>query len=511
MRILIAGLAMFILAGATQGMIHVPGDQPTIQAGIDVAADGDTVLVQPGAYVETIDYGGRNVLEASTYLTTGDTSLVAATVIDADSLGSCVELTAGESDAALAGFTLINGFADFGGGFNCLNAVLELDRVVVSNCAGQFGGGMFFEGGQLTADQVVFEGNQAFYGSGGGIYFSDAMATVENAVFRNNSGGHGGGIQCSQTGLTLENVEFTDNEAGFGGGLSCWYSSEVSVNNAVICGNSVQISGGGVNVRTGATLILENAVVMHNEASYGGGVNVVGNTCEGILEYVTVASNTAWTSGGGLQCGDQAVMQLTNSTVQGNSAGHWGDGLYAYHAHAVSHNSIIWDNVPEEVYFQDSGDPSSITVACSDIRGAEDGIVTNGNGTVFWQLGNFDQDPLFCAPGAGDFSLAAASPCLPGNHPEGFDCDLIGAHGLGCETPAAPVTDLSITVSDGVTIELSWSVVAGAAGYRVYRFGEAFAPRESWELVSEQSETGYSEILLPDIAWGFYSVTALSE
>ena len=56
--------ALSLQAAATT--IHVPADEPTIQAGIDAASVGDTVLVAPGTYVgpgnRGIDFGGGDVL-----------------------------------------------------------------------------------------------------------------------------------------------------------------------------------------------------------------------------------------------------------------------------------------------------------------------------------------------------------------------------------------------------------------------------------------------------------------
>jgi hypothetical protein len=46
--------------------------------------------------------------------------------------------------------------------------------------------------------------------------------------------------------------------------------------------------------------------------------------------------------------------------------------------------------------------------------------------------GNFWRNPLFCDPSHGILTLAANSPCLPGNHPSGCSFGQIGALGQGC-------------------------------------------------------------------------------
>jgi hypothetical protein len=83
-----------------------------------------------------------------------------------------------------------------------------------------------------------------------------------------------------------------------------------------------------------------------------------------------------------------------------------------------------------------SGPAEIINLDCTDIFGNADG---DWVGEISGQLGvngNFSANPLFCDLEAGALDLRADSPCLPGQHPEGYDCGLIGAFDESCGVTA---------------------------------------------------------------------------
>jgi hypothetical protein len=84
----------------------------TIQHGINTASSGDTVLVHPGTYVESIDFTGKNIVVGSLFVTTGDPDYIQQTVINGNRNTHVVTFASGETSAArLSGFTITNGYA----------------------------------------------------------------------------------------------------------------------------------------------------------------------------------------------------------------------------------------------------------------------------------------------------------------------------------------------------------------------------------------------------------------
>jgi len=214
--------------------INIPTDYTTIQEGIDASVDGDTVLVQPGTYVENINYN-KNIVVGSLMLTTGDTSYISQTIIDGNQNGNVISISGYDSgNAVLLGFTVTNGYAmEEGAGIWCRNSIIEY-CIIKNNVSETIGGGMSI-GGTL----------------------------VKNCIIKNNiCSGSGGGIEI-QGNATIENCLIINNESYWGAGINFNYNSNSTINNCTIINNVSEGGGGGINFHESSPTV-SNSILNNN-------------------------------------------------------------------------------------------------------------------------------------------------------------------------------------------------------------------------------------------------------
>jgi len=198
------------------------GDFVTIQAALDAAADGDTVVVYPSsgselqAYIENVVFPARAVTLRS--LDPEDPAVVADTVIDGNHEGAALQFQPGTpKGAVLAGLTLRNGQGTSGGGIVCANADPLIRRCTITGCEAS---------------------------SGGGIFLSQSRATLEHClILGNESSGNGGGIVCSASSPRIDGCTVSGNYAHYGGGVYCVGSSHAVLVNCVLSGNQAESYG----------------------------------------------------------------------------------------------------------------------------------------------------------------------------------------------------------------------------------------------------------------------------
>ena len=174
-----------LLSAAT---IHVPGDQPTIQAGIDAAAEGDTVLVACGTYYES-------ELSLSPHIALlGESGVPDCVVIDGES-SACIV------NAVSCGTVTIEGITFRGGG--------SPDYV--------HGGGIKFVNTSGLVRNVVFE--DCYTSAQGGAVFAEGSSCVdfEACVFRYCTSRLGGAFSCSDGYYNFTQCLFYGNFASANG------------------------------------------------------------------------------------------------------------------------------------------------------------------------------------------------------------------------------------------------------------------------------------------------------
>jgi len=102
------GAAMGAAVEARSAVIRVPQDVPGIQAAMDAAASGDTVLVSPGTYNGGLVLSGKTLTLASLYITSHNLHHITQTTIDGGAPILTIQASVGPT-TTIQGLTFRNG------------------------------------------------------------------------------------------------------------------------------------------------------------------------------------------------------------------------------------------------------------------------------------------------------------------------------------------------------------------------------------------------------------------
>ena len=430
---------------------HVPFECPTIQAGVDSAAPGDTVRVACDTYYE------HDIIMKSGVCLTSETGEAGCVTIDAQHMGRVIYCLNVDDAASIVGFTITGGLAtgaaaqdSAGGGVYCEDSSPTLANcTLLDNDSALVGGGLFcgMDVGAALTNRTLWRDPSPPVRSG---------PRVTDCTFSGNSSRGGGGAFCAQCSPTLTRCTFSGNTAERGGALYC-AADGTSLLDCTFFGNQADNSAGGVYFSAWSSATVTDCAFLHNtSARHGGavlceqfssptftGVTWTRNVsvwsggavrCEDstpTFDHVEFRTNTAGGTGGGVSCLGSTSATLTNATFYDNVSAS-GSGLYCTEQSSATLTNCIIAFGGESSSAVECGGTGSVTLSCSDVYGNGGGDWVDciaGQGTV---NGNFSADPLFCCAELGDLTLDADSPCVPGNHPGGNGCGLIGAWGIGC-------------------------------------------------------------------------------
>ena len=360
MRSIIIIISFIVVLNLSATIINIPADQPTIQEGINVSVDGDTILVADGVYTGNLNkYINWNGDEK--HLIVKSVNGPDNCIIDAEDSGTVFDFYGTNQDSIdiIEGFTIKNANSS---GIICYYASPTISNNIIINNTSNNGGGIY-------------------------LYHSNAII-INNIIMQNLA------TPCIWPGWS------------FGGGIYISYGSPIVYNNKII-NNSAYVneiessaSDGGISAHHSNVLIKNNLISNNSGLSNGsytiGGVNVSGN------EFIPIIQNNTITDNSGTGLAVSVKGHILNNICTMNS----GKGLY------ISNNFIgeidnnnVWGN--EQNYYNC---PAGI---------GDTSWGTNNNGTASDSCYNICEDPLFVSNSNENYFLSqfdagqnSQSPCV---------------------------------------------------------------------------------------------------
>jgi parallel beta-helix repeat protein len=336
--------AFLVIVGSVVAKdLAVPKEYKTIQAAIDVAAKGDTVIVADGTYTGpgncNINFKGK-----------------AITLYSKNGPEKCI--------------------------IDCQGGLPRRQRLC----------GFIFRKGE-DANSVVdgftishgYCGDGSSYGRCGAIECRNSSPTIANCIIRDNYGTAGGGVLCINSGSpVITNCIIIANKAkgGFGGGICCYARSSPRIIDCTIAANSAD-RGGGIYCDYKSCPVIINCNISGNVVHQSGGGLYCSQGSSPAITNCIISGNWSHENSSGLFCRNKANPRITNCTICDNEGQESGGGIVCWDSAPKITNCILWGNLPNEIFLI-SGSP---VVSYCDIRGG-------------WQgEGNIDANPFFVMDG----------------------------------------------------------------------------------------------------------------
>jgi parallel beta-helix repeat protein len=274
--------------------IYVPTDYIDIQPAINNAGVNDTIVVENGIYDENLVIAGKHVILISLYALTDDPVDIVNTIIDGNGVARVIDID--RARGKIQGFTIMNGFPDFGSGIRIWNSPEDSD-----------------------VDSMIIRDNFIKQNPAGGIFAWQSRAEIYDNWFSNNhSSAAGGGIMCYDfdSSIVSGNV-FIDNTAQTtGAAIACQATSYNYIVNNTMVNNTADLAGGGINVATSSVAFIENNIVVQNS---GGGIDrgsaTVYLSCNDVWGNYNGDNYTNCTAGPGDFSEDPEFCNITSNNI----------------------------------------------------------------------------------------------------------------------------------------------------------------------------------------------------
>ena len=264
-RTILIVISLLLVSPAFATNRLVPSVYPTIQAGINAAGTGDTVIVADGVHTGA---GNREIYFMGKAITVKSQNGPENCIIDCQAWGCGFYFFEEGESSVLDGFTISNGYGGSGAGIFCDSSPTITNCTLTGNTSNR-GGAIYFHGGSPKLTNCTITGNNG--GSeGGGISCVDSRPRITNCTITGNTAENGGGVSLHESSPTIANCVISGNTSShLGGGMYNSYDSSPTITNCTFSSNAADEAGGGVFCDASSNPALTNCILWLNEDSGG--------------------------------------------------------------------------------------------------------------------------------------------------------------------------------------------------------------------------------------------------